>query len=411
MEFKGNLISPVYYQLYMTFTKAEINSFYAESKEKLKEIYMFRQEQTLNKTLDEHPYETINFKQLNLEEEFTNLVNGNNEKSLEFQKELQFYVQSSIEYCIHYEIEKRGMAVVTDWQLNYLCKIAENMPLTATCSFCFVSRDYKLKLPTYKFKKYEVDNEEFNALIDALLITRGYYREIVIPKIIQGSICIFDINYAQDNSVEKDIEYLFDDLEDLYQLDSNLFVNKKIDDIIEIEDESEGIISYKVRKIVIRKAMNLSDKIVEEINLLGLKTKLEFYNKIHDVYNNLYNTNVTVMSILKAIAKLNDFKIDKYVLSHFEREMGNDIEENDFNNYYQNPEEYIAIQYVTAVIFNQCEFEYDDKSLRGIEEEYAVLEVSRSFDFEPESFKEFQDSRFPFIILYKYFQNKKLFKE
>ncbi len=407
MEFKGTQVSGAYYQLYLTLSKEEMNIVIEDSKMRLK-TFLIDEKTSQVTALSKLGLRDFNtFRKIKkLKDEIQEL--SNDQYPDNFDEQIDFFVREVIETTFDEEIENREMILVGPKQINYLGHICLNQPLSVTCSFCFVPSQFELKLPIMKVAKVPITEDDLKTIINEILIYKGYCTFQESEYIQEYSDIIIDIIY------EDSTKNMYNHLEDVNNLserlgvDIDLFLGKKKNDIILIDDENDKI-EIIIHDIIDKIPMELSDEIVANMNLLGLRTIDELTKKMKEIYSYVLNINVCVITILKAIAKINDFKIDSYVIHHFEKELnlidlGQLGDELSFQN---EGRDSLSIQFVTAVIFYSFypeESKYDNQ----LKDEFEILKMIKPELFKDKTLEGFMEFRRPFLVLYEYFELKGL---
>lgn len=399
MKFIDRKISESYYQLYIIF----------DHKEK-KEYLDLVKKDLLNYKLEELQ------KQINLYKSIS--ANTKSEQSKErYQSLKQEYNNMTIENCqfdtdllelglcdlllkdILEHIEKLGIAQVFGQDTSVIGSFTDNNPLTLIYSFCYVNIDTTITYPKTKGNAYLFTSKDTDMIQTEMLIANNFYNKKESNITTEFS----DVKFAYmcEDDIRFDLYMDISEIESKLQIDRSQLVGlNKNQYLIPNKEDKKCLINIK--EIYEKDVMEITDEIAKKLNYLNTKTVKELRMKIKEVFSLVYNINSSVMSILENIAKVNEFKIDKYVKEHFLKLSGYEEITNDVLKE-------MKMNFITALIFANNDIDIDNYFFY-LEQEYKLLYQVKKPEDEM-TYEEYVNMKAPYYALYEIFRQKNLVTE
>ncbi len=401
MRFLDKRISDAYYQIYIILDPKEKNNIINKVKLSLLEIQknQFKEQISIHKAL------SINAKTTKSIDKYNELLKQYDEMSIDNimynSKEVEDGICNEIIQDVFEHIESLNIIQVFHHESSIIGSFDDTNPLTIIYSFCYISKDYDLKLPKSKGNVYLFTSKDIDMIQTEIMLYNKYYK--VHKVLFSTEFSDLQFSYIKDDDIQLNLYMDISEIENKFEIDRNLLVGlERKQYLLKNIYGQECLINIK--EIYDKIVFDIDDEIVKKINYLNTKTVKEFRKKIEEVFSHIYNINSNVSSILQNIIKINDLNIDNYVIKFYSKLLNiNNIEE---DNYIM---ENLKLSFVTSYLL--CKNNIDISNyFFYMEQEYKML-YQIKYRSEETSLEEYMNMKAPYYSLYEYFRLNNLVTE
>lgn len=402
MKIIRDKVSDSYYNVYLILTNKEKKKYVDIVKRELKEITVKNLSERIAGELINYKKEKDPLRKKYILETINSLKNITPIGNEITDDVIETYLPSALMDFFIDDTINGNYAVCLNIEGSIIGSVSDDDGISVKFSFCFVSSDYNLKMPTVKGNPYFYTNKDTEMLINEILINCGFYSKKEILLVNDFSDILF--TYIKKDDIAKDI-YM-----DVNNLSEEYHINKS--DIIGLAkgsynllDKDNQTVTVIIKEIYEKEVFKLTDEIVQELNIFEVNNVKDFISKVEEVYSRYLNINSNINSLTKRFLELNDFEIDDYVLKHYYR--FKEIEEPIDNSYkYIND---IKKSFLYGLLIDRC-IDLDELGRSVAIDEYELFKHIKRKDSES-TLMEYVLSRGPIIEIYYYLKKEHMITE